>query len=504
MKAKLYTLLIALLMTACITSYGQTFTSHFVLELNKTLNGCDIVENTDHTLLVGTRISSDLNEDDSYLICKITPDGELLDSLSFPNAKSMLLVNHDEPNHYVLPLFQQNETENTVFLKLTQIDDNLNIVGETLIPIANLSEGIFRSARVFIDSQNNVVTSFWIDNTMHLVSATIDGTIIVSKEISDVFIPNFSYQHPADTALCYSNFGVYSETPLQYYMIGGYINDDTSPHLWPFYNYIFDKDLNLVETVLFEYTQFYDYGWYYDWTGHEQIVSLNEENYILSYMEFDNIFHLYQTSIELFNRNHYPIKGVSHNSNYGHPIQTVVSNEGKIYYSFVNHNSNFKDSNGVNKIKIVHYDFDAEVGGLVAWQINTPTVNLEDLRFGDGQRMIVLENGDIAICFTAFKNEKNYVFVYIIKDEYVTTDEHIADENPFTLYPNPVKDQLTLRFDDGTEPESVEFYDLAGRLVGTKPNHLESIDMSAMPSGVYMLRITMKDGTRYHEKILKE
>jgi len=74
----------------------------------------------------------------------------------------------------------------------------------------------------------------------------------------------------------------------------------------------------------------------------------------------------------------------------------------------------------------------------------------------------------------------------------------------YTLHPNPVKDQLNLRFDDGAEPESVELYDLAGRLVGTKPNSLESIDMSAMPSGVYVLRITMKDGASYREKILKE
>jgi hypothetical protein len=28
--------------------------------------------------------------------------------------------------------------------------------------------------------------------------------------------------------------------------------------------------------------------------------------------------------------------------------------------------------------------------------------------------------------------------------------------------------------------------------------------MSAMPSGMYLLRITMKDGARYHEKIMKK
>ena len=66
-----------------------------------------------------------------------------------------------------------------------------------------------------------------------------------------------------------------------------------------------------------------------------------------------------------------------------------------------------------------------------------------------------------------------------------------------------MKDLLSIHFDDGAEPEGIELYDLAGRLVSTKHNSMESIDMSAMPAGVYMLRVTMKDGTSHHEKILK-
>ena len=133
-----------------------------------------------------------------------------------------------------------------------------------------------------------------------------------------------------------------------------------------------------------------------------------------------------------------------------------------------------------------------------------PAINLEDLRFGDGQRMIVLENDDVAICFTAIRNEKNYMFVYIIRDEYEGTTEYFAYERPFSLYPNPVKDKLSLRFEDGTDPQSIELYDLQGRLVGTKRYDLENIDMSAIPLGVYMLRVTLKDGMNYHEKIVKE
>ena len=332
MKAKLYAIFISLLVMSSFDLLGQTFTSHLHLELNMTLNGCDIVENTDHTLLVGTRISSDGDLDDHYLICKITPTCELLDSLSFSAKSSVLLVNHNEPDHYMLPEFQEHEADNTVYLKLTQIDDDLNTLGEALIPIASLSDGVFRSGRVFIDPQNNVVASFWVNNAMHLVITTIDGTVNASNEISEVFTPNFSYQHPADTALCYSNFGVYSETPLQYYLIGGYINDDASPHLWPFYGYIFDESLNLVETVLYEHDRFWNY---YDWCGQEQIVSLDENTYILSAIHFDNNVHLYWTSINFFNRNHYLIHGNGHNSDYGHPVQIAVSDSGKTYYSFV-------------------------------------------------------------------------------------------------------------------------------------------------------------------------
>ena len=103
-----------------------------------------------------------------------------------------------------------------------------------------------------------------------------------------------------------------------------------------------------------------------------------------------------------------------------------------------------------------------------------------------------------------YGNSSDRLHLYIIRDDYDNTQEMTDIERPFALYPNPVKDQLSLRFDDGVEPESVELYDLAGRLVGTKPNGLECIDMSTMSSGVYLLRITTKDGTRYHEKVLKE
>ena len=93
--------------------------------------------------------------------------------------------------------------------------------------------------------------------------------------------------------------------------------------------------------------------------------------------------------------------------------------------------------------------------------------------------------------------------IVILHDDYDSTPEMTSVERPFTLYPNPVKDQLNLTFAEGTEPESVNLFDLQGRMVGTKCNGLESIDMSALSAGVYMLRITMNDGASYYEKVVK-
>ena len=116
----------------------------------------------------------------------------------------------------------------------------------------------------------------------------------------------------------------------------------------------------------------------------------------------------------------------------------------------------------------------------------------------------MLKNGDIAVGYISRRYSRYCAYIVILHDDYDATPEITIAAKPYTLYPNPVKHQLSLRFDDGTEPESVEIHDVAGRLVATKRNVMEHFDMSAMPSGVYMMRITLKDGTSYHERILKE
>ena len=154
------------------------------------------------------------------------------------------------------------------------------------------------------------------------------------------------------------------------------------------------------------------------------------------------------------------------------------------------------------------------VGGIIGSNFNGTVDNSYYLNTcggeGLGEALTDIEMRDEA--FVGILNNDTDVWGYdenylnegypILESSILSTTE--TPEMTMSVYPNPVKDQLILCFADGTEPESIELYDLAGRLVNTKHNSMGSIDMSAMPAGVYMLRVTMKNGTCYHEKILKD
>jgi hypothetical protein len=135
------------------------------------------------------------------------------------------------------------------------------------------------------------------------------------------------------------------------------------------------------------------------------------------------------------------------------------------------------------------------------WDITLPQTQIYAFF---GSSMIMLKNGDIALASICRRNSRYCAIVVILHDGYDVTPENSSPETPFAFYPNPVKDAVTLTFAEGNEPTSVAIYDLTGRLVGMKNNGWKSIDMSTMSAGVYMLRVTMKDGTSYNKKIIKE
>jgi hypothetical protein len=104
-------------------------------------------------------------------------------------------------------------------------------------------------------------------------------------------------------------------------------------------------------------------------------------------------------------------------------------------------------------------------------------------------------------------NTGHYDF-FVIKvnsDGMLCSDENMVEvPRPYIFYPNPVKDQLRMEFSPDVQPVQIELYDLQGRLVGTQRNGLGNVDMSRLPFGTYMMRVTLEDGKTFVDKVVKE
>ena len=499
MKTKLYSLLTSLLMAACITSYGQEIVSEFtIMRMDKDFWECDLFENEDGTLLFRTLMYNPNTYDDyQHLFYKLTPEGEVLDSLIIdavgdhsrlfrhPITKSSYILT-DDIRHY-------NEADSTATgtFRMFFIDEDLNIDHEISVPVIEFPYGTYQYFPWdlwFIDTQNDFIISFWTDNIFHMMRIGLDGTIKASTETDALFEPNYT-QPMGDTSLNYSEmgFGVFSESPLTYYKLGGY-SPTSGP--WPIYGYFFDADLNLIDTQL--YDQFNE-NIAFDGGNNEHLVPLEDGTYLTATQIKRLSPALGGVGLAKFDMSHNPICISPHfGTNHCFPHQTVIANSNTIYqlYDIGGGYTTFKWA-----LARLNGDLDLD------WDITLPQTQIYAFF---GSSMIMLKNGDIALASICRRNSRYCAIVVILHDGYDATPENSSPETPFAFYPNPVKDALTLTFAEGNEPTSVAIYDLTGRLVGMKNDGWESIDMSTISAGVYMLRVTMKDGTSYYEKIIKE
>ncbi len=87
------------------------------------------------------------------------------------------------------------------------------------------------------------------------------------------------------------------------------------------------------------------------------------------------------------------------------------------------------------------------------------------------------------------------------------TDDHYDIDRSFVLYPNPVKDDLSIE-QKIEEPSKIEIYNIYGVLlevIQTEPvrNQINKINMSSYPKGQYFVRISVNGASKVYS-ILKE
>lgn len=89
----------------------------------------------------------------------------------------------------------------------------------------------------------------------------------------------------------------------------------------------------------------------------------------------------------------------------------------------------------------------------------------------------------------------------------VGIDENIKEPGfGFSIYPNPVKQQLYLQWQEGTDVKQIDIYELTGQKVFSLScsTSVNNIDVSAYHHGIYLLSVEFKSGKRITKTFMKQ
>ena len=73
---------------------------------------------------------------------------------------------------------------------------------------------------------------------------------------------------------------------------------------------------------------------------------------------------------------------------------------------------------------------------------------------------------------------------------------------PYSFYPNPADDAISLRYSPDVNCEKVEIYSLDGKLCHAQNFNFNTIDINTLSSGIYMMKVTLSNGNSYTDKIV--
>ncbi|MCJ7933390.1 MAG: T9SS type A sorting domain-containing protein [Chryseobacterium sp.] len=84
----------------------------------------------------------------------------------------------------------------------------------------------------------------------------------------------------------------------------------------------------------------------------------------------------------------------------------------------------------------------------------------------------------------------------------LSTNEAAAENKKISLYPNPAQSTVSIKNFDRIK--FIDIYDAAGRKVKSVKPDRETIDVEDLKSGIYYFEITLNDGSKSYEKLIKE
>ena len=487
-------MLILLLMLSTITTSAQNYSTWFH-HGNYHLSQCyDIIELSDGNIVVKEAVFDDNINDVGYNLYKITPQGELLDSLfvedNHINSLSPMLRDPDREGINIMTSFYMDNDNGKNYYRAVYFSDDIELTYESLV---ELPAECPLPTRFMIDNNNDIVCLSPINNnTYRFMLIGLDGEV---KNMSDIMTVSgnvkFS-EHP---------LFVLSTEPLRYGYVT-YNGSDIKVEIYdgdfiPISNTIINKfdGWSLSSGLNYNVNGCGD-GYFFititvlnSSNGHHglMVVKLNSECEVIStYLWGEIAPNQYYPKYELVNKNLI----VTNNSVF------LVWTQKKLV-----------ESGSGSKTTLVVTRLDNDLN--FSWEEYTLALNNAGL-FGN-YGLTSLTNGGVALSgwmtadnATYYDSKNIYAIVF---DNYLSISEISASENPFLCYPNPAKDIVHIELSENSDCQSIEIYSLDGRLVKTCHGaslQNNAIDISNINSGVYIMKIRMANGKEFTERIIKE
>lgn len=107
------------------------------------------------------------------------------------------------------------------------------------------------------------------------------------------------------------------------------------------------------------------------------------------------------------------------------------------------------------------------------------------------------------IVFMVDDNDENNGFPVFV-NRFPYDIEENADTNEISVYPNPAKDYAKIMISDESYCRCVEIYSIDGRMMRLQTSGFETIDLTNLNSGIYIMKVRMADGKEIAERIVVE
>ena len=493
---------IAALLLLCAGVQAQTYDSiahhhvgHYDIDLR------NMMQLRDGNILANIQLF-EIDEHGNYLgdygnrLLKIDPNGAiLLDSVFVADDDlNYFLIERnpiDKDNIYAKVVRNLDEMHSD--LRISFFDDNLNFKPEKEIWVP-LSDTIFGSLSdsYFLDEHGDIVLRFPITerNELHYYRIGIDGSVknheVMPKDSSPI---NYGTAGGHD-------FGIFNEQPAEYYFAGLNSSDFSKMYI-----HVFDSALVLKETLtpsgVPANTQF-DFGM------RERVLDWDAETFMVA-SRWDNINGLEDGVRITRYRKEEPCEALATcyfrtmpqlligNFSIGcaFPFGLAKSGDGSLYFSYCTQDP---VAGGVGQVSVVKMDADLNI----IWQ----RFCLEPEGYSRvGSECVALEEGGVAVGGTVFGAPPELFFI-VFNDEGWSVNEPLSSFRPYLIYPNPVKDRLSIHFSPDVKLESIELYDVSGRCVAR--SRTAEMDVANLPAGQYVAKITFEGGKVYSDKVVKE